>query len=181
VDEYLEKIHAEVKEKIKQKEMKSQKQVIGPFIKWANKGGLELPKKTPTYLGRINNNMPNLKRDYSAKSDQGKTDWSLLPWRAVEKAAEIMTQAVTPKEEGGKGYGIASWKTVAGGYHRYSAALIRHFIRRFVYDEIIDEESGLPHMAHAICNCMFLCERDLENENSELSEEERERFFERDI
>ena len=137
-------------------------------------------KKFPSYLDWISCGAPDFKaRDYSAKSDQGKTDWSLLPWRAIEKAAEIMTQAVAPKEEGGKGYGVASWKTVPGGYYRYSAALIRHFVRRFVYGEVIDQESGKPHMAHAVCNCMFLCERDLEN--SELSEDERKRFFERDV
>jgi hypothetical protein len=35
--------------------------------------------------------------DYKAKSDQGKTDWSLLPWKSIEKAAEIMTHMAWPR------------------------------------------------------------------------------------
>ena len=102
--------------------------------------------------------MPN----YSAKSDQGKTDWSLLPWRSTELAAEIMTQAIRPKSEGGSGYSLASWRIVPGGYYRFWAALMRHVIRRFVYDEVIDPESGKPHLTHAMCCLMFICEIDLE-------------------
>jgi len=97
---------------------------------------------------------------YNKKNDQGKTDWSLLPWRAVESAARIMTIAIAPKEQGGKGYGLASWQDVPEGFFRYEAALIRHFIRRFVYGEIIDPDSGEPHTAHIICNAGFVFEKD---------------------
>ena len=97
---------------------------------------------------------------FKMKSDQGKTDWSLLPWRAIESAARIMTTAIAPKEQGGKGYGLASWQDVPEGYFRYEAALIRHFIKRFVYGEIIDPESGEPHMGHIICNAAFVFEKD---------------------
>lgn len=113
-------------------------------------------------------------RDYIAKADQGKADWSLIPWRSVEKMVEIMTQAIMPKDQGGKGYGTDSWKTVPGGYYRYFAALIRHAVRRFVYGEILDPESGLPHMAHILCNAAFICEKDMD-------EEKDENFFTRDI
>jgi len=120
-------------------------------------------------------------RDYSAKYDQGKTDWSLLPWRAIERAAKIMTFAATPKSEGGKGYGVDSWKTVKGGMFRYWAALCRHMFCRFILGEIIDPETGEPHMAHALCNVMFVCERDLECAAGEMTEEDKKRWYERDV
>ena len=97
---------------------------------------------------------------FKMKSDQGKTDWSLLPWRATESAARIMTIAIAPKEQGGKGYGLASWQDVPEGFFRYWAAMIRHITRRFVYGEIIDQESGEPHMGHVICNAAFVFEKD---------------------
>ena len=101
---------------------------------------------------------------YNKKNDQGKTDWSLIPWRAIESAARIMTIAIAPKEQGGKGYGLASWRDVPEGYYRYWAAMIRHIIRRFVYNEVVDQESGEPHMSHVICNAAFVFQKDLEEE-----------------
>lgn len=101
---------------------------------------------------------------YNKKNDQGKTDWSLLPWKAIESAARIMTIAIAPKDQGGKGYGLASWRDVPEGYYRYWGAMIRHIIRRFVYDEVIDQESGEPHMGHVICNAAFVFQKDLERQ-----------------
>lgn len=131
---------------------------------------------------------PTKTRDYTSKSDQGKTDWTLLPWRSIEKAAEIMTQAIRPKDEGGEGYARDSWRTVPGGFWRYWAAMHRHILRRYLYDEVIDPKSGKPHMAHLICNAAFVCEMDLEN-NGSLSEalkklglvDKLDSFYERDI
>lgn len=94
---------------------------------------------------------------YQKKHDQGKIDWSLLPWKAIESAAKIMTNAIMFK-----GYGRESWKTVPEGFFRYWAAMNRHIIKRFVYNEIIDPESGEPHMGHVICNAAFVFEKDLE-------------------
>lgn len=119
-------------------------------------------------------------RDYKAKTDQGKTDWSLLPWRSTEKVAEVMTQAILSKSEGGSGYDLASWRTVPGGFYRYWSALMRHIIRRFVYNEIIDPESGKPHLASAICCLMFVCEIDLEGQEDHEGVANGE-FYERDI
>lgn len=117
-------------------------------------------------------------RDYTSKTDKGKIDWSLLPWRPIESAAEIMTIAIVSEEDGGKGYGLDSWRTVPGGYFRYWAAMIRHIVRRFVYNEIIDPESGKPHLAHVICNAAFVCQRDFE---ATIENEEDRNFYERDI
>ena len=120
-------------------------------------------------------------RDYTAKSDQGKTDWSLLPWKILEQMAQIMTQAIEPKEQGGKGYGLASWRTVPGGYYRYWSAFMRHATRRFVYGEVIDQESGFHHTAHMLCNIAFIGEIDIEAMSNKLSESDSVNFYERDI
>ena len=56
-------------------------------------------------------------------------------------------------------YGVAKygqrggWKTVDPD--RYEAALARHR-RADLRGEFLDEESGLPHWAHRICNELFL-------------------------
>jgi hypothetical protein len=116
---------------------------------------------------------PKKERDHTAKSDQGKTDWSLLPWRSIEKAAEIMTLAITPKDQGGEGYARDSWRTVPGGFWRYWAAMNRHIIRRYIYNEVIDPKSKKPHMSHVICNAAFVCEMDLDHKTNVLSAIER--------
>ena len=45
-------------------------------------------------------------------------------------------------------------------------ALIRHVISYVIGDEK-DEESGLSHLAHAVCNCLFLMWFDKQKENKE--------------
>lgn len=52
------------------------------------------------------------------------------------------------------------WRRVENGRHRYSNALFRHLYSidegRFYQPEDLDDESGLPHWAHAVCNAYFL-------------------------
>lgn len=125
-------------------------------------------------------------RDYTAKHDQGKIDWALLPWKIIERSAKIMTDVIRPKEEGGEGYGRASWRTVPGGFFRYWAAMQRHIFERFVLGEVLDKKSGEPHTAHIICNAAFVGEMDLEyaeeckkteGTRNELSIEQFNNFF----
>jgi len=129
-------------------------------------------------------------RDYTAKHDQGKIDWALLPWKIIERSAKIMTDVIRPKEEGGEGYGRASWRTVPGGFFRYWAAMQRHIFERFVLGEVLDKKSGEPHTAHIICNAAFVGEMDLEyaeeckkteGTRNELSIEQFNNFFDPDI
>lgn len=120
-------------------------------------------------------------RDYTNKHDQGKIDWSLLPWRAIEAAARIMTIAIASKDEGGKGYGLDSWADVPGGFWRYWAAMNRHIVRRFVYGEVQDKESGESHMAHVVCNAAFIYEMDERAADLLQHSAELNNFFRRDI
>lgn len=59
-------------------------------------------------------------------------------------------------EQGRKKYGLSNWKSAKQDelYH-YESALIRHAAKRYTEGRI-DNDSGLPHLAHLVCNAMFL-------------------------
>lgn len=84
------------------------------------------------------------------KHDQGKPRYDLLPAIAVDELAKVL-------KFGAEKYGPNSWQDVEDGLDRYRAALLRHTfaIQR---GELIDDESGLPHAAHAMCCAAFIVE-----------------------
>ncbi len=83
------------------------------------------------------------------KYDQGKTDWSLMPWDAVEEINKVL-------DFGAKKYAAHNWK-VDGGFKwtRVFGSLCRH-IFAWARGEDLDHESKLPHLAHAGANILFL-------------------------
>ena len=92
-----------------------------------------------------------------AKTGDGKLDWTLLPYKALEKVVEVL-------EFGGKKYPRDSWKAKTGNYkQRYLAALIRHCVE-MAKGNMIDPESGKPHAAHAACNALFLTNFEIKEE-----------------
>lgn len=82
------------------------------------------------------------------KHDQGKPLWNLLPWKAVEQIVLVLNH-------GAKKYAPDNWKHVPDARNRYFAALQRHMIQWWE-GERLDNESGLPHLAHAGCCLLFL-------------------------
>lgn len=85
----------------------------------------------------------------AVKHDEGKTDWSLVPFEALEGMADVLTF-------GAKKY--ASWNWTDGGGFSYSRVLrscLRH-IFAFMRGEDNDPESGLSHISHAQANLLFL-------------------------
>jgi hypothetical protein len=90
------------------------------------------------------------------KYDNGKLRWDLLPLGPVEEVVEILTY-------GAEKYGPNNWQMVEDWRDRYFAALMRHLIA-WRKGERDDKESGLPHLAHALCNLTFLryleCDKD---------------------
>ena len=83
------------------------------------------------------------------KHDDGKTDWSLVPFEALEGMADVLSF-------GAKKY--ASWNWTDGGGFSYTRVLrscLRH-IFAFMRGEDNDPESGLSHISHAQCNLLFL-------------------------
>lgn len=56
---------------------------------------------------------------------------------------------------GAEKYGENSWRTLPDYWKRYKAALLRH-LTAIDNGELIDAESGLPHIDHVLCNAVFL-------------------------
>lgn len=84
--------------------------------------------------------------DQTAKQDSGKTEWSTLCWDQLEKVARVQMF-------GNQKYEPNSWKRVDKS--RYTEAALRHLIAH-VSGERLDSESGMEHLAHLICNAMFI-------------------------
>lgn len=88
----------------------------------------------------------------SAKHDSGKTRFDLLPHRAVEEMAKVLTFGAGKYEPDG-------WRHVKGWRWRYYAAALRH-LWAYQMGQRLDPESGLHHLAHAMCCVCFLFELD---------------------
>ena len=84
------------------------------------------------------------------KHDHGKLRYDLITPRMLEAIAQVLTY-------GAEKYEANSWQKVENGLQRYEAALFRH-LQSFRKGEMLDSESGLPHMAHATTNALFLME-----------------------
>lgn len=82
------------------------------------------------------------------KYDQGKPDYSLLPFASVDDVVSVMTY-------GAEKYDRFNWKNVSE--IRYQAAAMRH-ISAYMQGESADTETGHSHLAHAVCNLLFLME-----------------------
>lgn len=82
------------------------------------------------------------------KYDNGKPRFDLIPLQALDGAATVMGF-------GADKYGAWNWLEVENGKSRYLAALLRH-IAAYQAGELIDKESGLSHIDHALCNMIFL-------------------------
>lgn len=89
------------------------------------------------------------------KYDNDKPRWDLLCPGLVEEAVDVLTF-------GAKKYGAWNWQKVSDSENRYFSALIRHIVA-YKKGEKIDPESGKSHLAHALCNLMFLYEADSGN------------------
>lgn len=81
------------------------------------------------------------------KFDQEKPRMDLISPVALEELAKVLTH-------GAKKYSAWNWSNGIA-YTRVLAALLRH-IYAYLRGEDKDPETGLSHIAHAMCNCMFL-------------------------
>lgn len=82
------------------------------------------------------------------KFDTDKLRFDLIPAIATEGLAAILTY-------GAKKYKPNNWRSVDP--ERYVAAFERHW-HAYVSGELLDPESGLPHLAHCMTNLTFLLE-----------------------
>ena len=85
----------------------------------------------------------------AVKHDDGKADWSLLPFEALEEVVKVM-------EYGKTKYSAHNWSSGEGfKYSRVFNASMRHLLS-FMRGEDKDPETGLSHIAHCACNILFL-------------------------
>ena len=86
------------------------------------------------------------------KYDKDKDRWDLIPFAGLEQVVKVLTH-------GAKKYAPENWRHVDGWRWRYLGASLRHF-QAFARGEKVDQESGLPHLAHAACCLLFMLELD---------------------
>lgn len=90
--------------------------------------------------------------DQNAKADAGKLKLSLVPRQIIKDIAAVRMYGNQKYPDGGPD----NWKQVE--IERYRDAAFRHFIAYLDDPCGVDEESGLPHLAHLATNIAFLCE-----------------------
>lgn len=82
------------------------------------------------------------------KDDSSKLRYSLLPVGTVNQVVQVL-------EFGSKKYADNNWQKVENSRTRYYDAAMRH-IDAWFNGDLKDNETGLHHLAHAICCLMFL-------------------------
>jgi hypothetical protein len=82
------------------------------------------------------------------KFDNAKPRWYLLPIKQVEDVVRVLTVGAAKYQDN-------NWKKVDNSRERYYSACLRH-LSAWRQGNIFDGETGLPHLAHAICCLLFM-------------------------
>lgn len=96
------------------------------------------------------------KKYHEFKQDEGKLQWHLLPTQALEGAIKVQMY-------GNAKYDPNTWHKVPDAKVRYYDALFRHLLA-WKNGEVVDKESGLRHLDHAVTNVLFLSQLDFNNQ-----------------
>ena len=94
--------------------------------------------------------------DQTIKADAGKIELTKIPHQILYDIAEVRMYGNNKYPNGGPD----NWKNVEP--ERYRDAAFRHWLLYLEDPYGVDEESGLPHIAHVACNIAFLCELEKE-------------------
>ena len=97
------------------------------------------------------------------KYDGEKPKMYLLPPKSMVEVSKVLTF-------GAEKYGPKNWRELEDLQNRYSSAALRHIFAH-LDDSELDEDSGLSHLAHAICCLLFKLEIELENASKENQKE----------
>jgi len=87
--------------------------------------------------------------DQTAKADKGKARITLVPMDIVWAIAAVREFGTAKYKD------PDNWKRVDP--QRFRDAMARHMLRYLDDPHGVDDESGLPHLWHALCNGAFLC------------------------
>jgi len=95
-------------------------------------------------------------RDHTGgrKSDGGKLQYGLIPPIALRETVKVLTF-------GAEKYEPDNWRRVPDAQRRYFDAAMRH-LWAYQEGEEFDPETGVTHLAHALCCIMFMTELDYE-------------------
>lgn len=91
-------------------------------------------------------------QDQTAKADKGKARITLVPMDIVWAIAAVREFGTAKYKD------PDNWKRVDP--QRFRDAMARHMLRYLADPTGVDDESGLPHLWHALCNGAFLCALD---------------------
>lgn len=97
-------------------------------------------RRDPVYLNNGRNT------DKALRYNEDKLRWSLVDWKSMEPMIQVL-------EFGAKKYEEDNWKKPMDKKQILNSAM-RHLIAMMNGEEI-DQESGLPHVGHLMCNAMF--------------------------
>ena len=115
-------------------------------------GGLDLKKVKEIMEGK--------------KYDEEKAKLYLLPPKSILEVGKVLTY-------GADKYDAENWRKVDDLQNRYTSAALRHIFAH-IDGEADDPETGLSHLAHAMCCLLFKLEDEL------LGKSEKERAREAD-
>lgn len=87
------------------------------------------------------------------KYDQEKPRLDLIPPLAELEVAKVLTF-------GALKYAPDNWRKVDSARQRYIAAALRH-LNSYRAGEMVDSESGINHIAHAVTGLLFVLELEL--------------------
>ena len=99
------------------------------------------------------------KESHGKKYDGGKPQLYLLPPKSINEVGKVLTF-------GAEKYDPHNWRKVDDLQNRYTSAALRHIFAH-IDGESVDEETGLSHLAHAMCCLLFKLEDELIGESEE--------------
>ncbi len=113
-------------------------------------------KEVEEYMTALN--LPEVEQFVGKKYDNDKLRWSLLPLEALQDVVKVL-------EFGAKKDAPDNWKYVDQAEERYWNAAMRHIIA-YKLESPVDSETGLSHLAHAVCCLLYIQQLDKEEENN---------------
>jgi hypothetical protein len=90
-------------------------------------------------------NVPETKN--SMRFNEGKPHYGYIHFKSLLPMVRVL-------EYGAKKYDLDNWKNPPKDKDEHLQSMLRHLIA-LLDGEVIDHESGLPHIGHIMCNAMF--------------------------